>query len=434
METNKQNSPSSGIKNLYIGHINEIIGRINDSDRRKVRLQGEVLLYGQIDSNNVFIVEQIRRVALYGTLLKPPKGDRLGLISLVGPLNRVTLQPDQTVNLPLQLHYSNLSNLGPINRNSDGVFPTVEMLTATLSWKLNQAVTPSEQEGVLLDIGLPASGVTKLERGLIEKITFEPAPILFRSANRLLPLPQPYDSLSLWNCGSIDPCAQGKRIAEAHFLPLKFINISTTTGTALQTIIDDALAGMCEVWWKKAALLISNPILDEVSALRSTYGTIDASIDTPGSKQKTLPSAYHGGSTQSPPHYVEVYLIDNLQNRSEGGITHNAGQASAYSIMAVNALSQNKYLLAHELGHALGVDHPNVGINPGSPNSVMDDATIDSINTECNCKIFSDYLSTIPTGSSVPVGVTITPLSAIVVSVGAMECCNPDPDPVPCLY
>jgi outer membrane protein OmpA-like peptidoglycan-associated protein len=67
---------------------------------------------------------------------------------------------------------------------------------------------------------------------------------------------------------------------------------------------------------------------------------------------------------------VEVFLVDNDVADQGGAFTIYGCGASANSVMTDHGSSDT--LLAHELGHTLGIRHPGDPVNPGDPNTVMD--------------------------------------------------------------
>jgi hypothetical protein len=76
------------------------------------------------------------------------------------------------------------------------------------------------------------------------------------------------------------------------------------------------------------------------------------------------------GSSHNSVGHIEIYLVDRLRNWrltgieiTGGGVTLNCGEASACCILEVSMLAGNPFLLSHELGHVLGLDHPDGPMN-----------------------------------------------------------------------
>jgi hypothetical protein len=105
---------------------------------------------------------------------------------------------------------------------------------------------------------------------------------------------------------------------------------------------------------------------------------------------------------------VEVYLVDRLTAQPGGGITHNCGTSGAFVILEIEKAYNNKYLLAHELGHVLGLTHPGIppssaasckSYRTGSACSVMvPDKPNSSRNTLNNIGVIEDAANPLPMG------------------------------------
>ncbi len=64
---------------------------------------------------------------------------------------------------------------------------------------------------------------------------------------------------------------------------------------------------------------------------------------------------------------IEVFMVDNPVSFGGGGGTHGRGSSSTQTVLSDGGTSDT--LLAHELGHVLGLDHPPDG---AEPNTVME--------------------------------------------------------------
>jgi hypothetical protein len=434
-EEQSPGQPFDGIENLYIGHIDELAGFINGQDELETPFKGELLLDGQAEGG-VFEIKRFRRLALYGRLREPPIGDeekpdRIGVISLAGPLRDTTLKPNpkggvDVENLRLQLHYRALSDpeeLPPRFRSGDAEFPEVEEIAAKLTLRWEQDGGPDEPE-VRLAIELHIDELVTRWLGLVEEITFDPFVRPFRLAGHGLPGFQVSKRNSLHGCpdpgGDCGNDADYNKIPTSLLrLPLKFINVSKKNlddeqeKIKLKTACQGQIDGVCVVWRNKAALRLDvEPEIDDAKTLKNLYEVVNPE------KAKTLPADYAASiSAPSPdpyPDHVEVYLVEKLEGFTGscgGGATYDDGQASAFCILQVNQLNVRKNLLAHELGHVLGVSHPGDEPCPGSRTSIMHPPPpgfeFPTKNTRQNCRVITKFKD-IPCCTSSPLNPIVT--------------------------
>jgi hypothetical protein len=195
---------------------------------------------------------------------------------------------------------------------------------------------------------------------------------------------------------------------DVYKLRLKFINVCE------DQVVDGELFADCqaqidsaqEVWVDKAAIsLVVEPDIDDASeALKDTYCRVsNANIVGLGEAYKnevgaqsppsTLEDLPFPSSTDAYPGFVEIYIAKKVEDTfggdSGGGTTYDSGQGSAFCVLQRDRLEGNSYLLAHELGHVFGLDHPCEGVCSGSFSSVMEPLVVnDPTNTRQNCRIF----------------------------------------------
>ncbi|MCB0168321.1 MAG: hypothetical protein KDI79_29100 [Anaerolineae bacterium] len=367
------NQPDDNTRNLYIGHIDLVKGKVNGT--LEANFAGEILLYGHPE-DDIFVVEQLRRLALYGKLQEPNDFPELGIISLAGPISNTQLVP--TLDDPksgtvfivhLQLHYDDLTKRRrAIRYSGDAVFPRVEVLLTNLTWK--QEGVPDESK-VQLIVGLPASNLVGQVNGegLIQSVTFDPLLLPFHLAGTGPSISRKQHN-SLGGCpdpiGKCGPCNK-KITTPVRQLPLKFINITQKTAEELEALCQTQITNACRVWRDKAGLELDiDPQIggDDIDVMiKDNYQGILTSTQQSDLYDSVPPSG-------NPPDYVPIYLVTGMRD-SDGqnvqGFTRNCGQASAFSLLRVgrsgrnpieNSLQTNPFLLAHEVGHILGISHP----------------------------------------------------------------------------
>ncbi len=433
--------PFDDLNDLYVGHVSEIRGSIEmDGDSFIDALfGGEVLLYGHVEEGG-FVVERIRRVALSGRPLEPPPDDPIGILSLSGPLIPVALEPGPAGavdNLYLQLHYRALSLEKARCVSEDAVFPQVKRAIAHLHWSEVERLSEST---VQIELELPAITVVdpKLGQkpGIVGSITLEPFVLTFhkvgsgsgyRELNNPAPNnPPPPDTScpdDLDHCPPPDMTGPDWLETVERRLPIKFINLTKDYPGDVVALCNDQIGGVCEVWRDKAALDLTVWPNEEDFSDHGPASLVCGEIDEATAAQKEacheIPdfadeySLLSGlrASERIPPTqwgHVEIYLVDALDDRPEahrqgGGATHDCGQPTAFCILQADKAAANKYLLAHELGHVLGLNHPegSAGAPFSGPCADLPTGSWESImkatgsvgpnlqaNTLYNCRIF----------------------------------------------
>ena len=123
------------------------------------------------------------------------------------------------------------------------------------------------------------------------------------------------------------------------------------TGTSWATRINEAN----RIWGKIGVTFheLSPVTLD--TALKTTGGT---------PAERTAIRALRSGAG------IEVFVVDNDVADQGGAFTTFGCGPDGKVVMTDHGSSAT--LLAHELGHTLGIDHPGEPVNPGDPNTVME--------------------------------------------------------------
>ncbi len=433
--------PFDDIEDLYIAQIVKAPGSIEivkspgsgqtETETLPAIFSGEMLLYGRI-KDETFVVERLRRIALYGSPMEKRADDPIVTLSLAGPLAETVIQPPSPAGsieyVPLQLHYADLSmRLPPLSESQDAVFPQVERIAASVTWEPADKADPS---AVNLEVSLIADKQVVVTLGTVRTVILEPIVLRFQLAGSGSPKPAAAHHSLPTNClpPPGGPCGPGLSTV-TRLLPIKFVNFSTqfslsTVETMCKTQLcgvplvtgdcPPVAGGVCEVWRNKAALdLTIQSTIDNATA-HTGYHEIDQTQETGPTGIQTLGYYYPNAPL------IVVYLVDALLDRPGGGISHDCGQASAYSILDLNKMGANPYLLAHELGHVLGLYHPDESTKPypGSWESVMKASGAfspnPSANTLYNCRIFT-------------AGMAGSPLNPIVTTTNINDCFRPDP-------
>jgi hypothetical protein len=363
------------LNHLYIVQLEDVGGSIFTQDgEATLHLRGELLLYGEPTSQGDFTIQRLRRLTLYGAVEGANTGaagpvntqqqvDPLTIVSLVGPDvdSKPEFQKNAIDGLVLQLHYRLLSYENPLE-------PRWEKIQARLTWDgLKFAGQRLSLENVQIITGglLPGSVIV----GYVSAVQTEKIPsLVFALAGSGEAYEKPLSSIPS-HCGA--PLAIGLYRTVERRLPIRFVNLSSAALNEVERLCEGQLVRVgdfaaCPVWRGKAALnLVSYP--NTIYTLNAAHGQFidgsaqeksDFSVFDDASLANFLPFASWD--------YVEVYLVDELiaplpgggvtQN---GGITYFAHWPDALILLEIRKLDANPRLLAHELCHVLGLDHPD---------------------------------------------------------------------------
>jgi hypothetical protein len=342
-------------------------------EEQKITLTSEILVGGEARQTGELLIQQVRRVSL----VSEPSNRLEGIASLAGPANRIRLDPGLSGSIAefdMRLYYSRLG-IDPTCRDSDATYGRFEKLRGVLSW---EPETPREGEPrVRLSIVL--KDLVERHVGAIEAVELGWV-VPFRRLEE-----RPYDKRA---ANSLVLCAGSPPAGSTHDqrrLRIRVVNLSLVHASAsVEPTVQELINGACKVWWKKGGIRIDpQPNILEPTSVEPGYtcpggaGTDIFCVSL--AKETDLPNEVPGVSPT--PDYVDVYLVDQLTHRAGGGIAHGCASHDANVILEIQQAEHNRYLLAHELGHVLGLRHPGGSeggqgceasdLPEGSPCSVM---------------------------------------------------------------
>lgn len=408
MEDESQFFQDNNLEDQYTGYFgeNEGVVIIDSNLRASDNFRGEVL-FRSTNRDNSIAVEQLSRLSCFGLIPDNPDPNLSGVFSLVGPIGKYDLRSDPSggsiESLVFQIHYEAL----PIHKTDHYWISEVESMNANLTWK--QEIR-DDNTIVWFDVELSASLNQKDEKvGAIKTLKLSLPEMVFRQTNENEKRGEPKNSIQS-HCGPPSTCVGGigTPVKECR-LPIKFVSLLVnpdprdSNNTAKFKKVDIAtIEPLCNalidrvrvVWRDQVALdLTVWPNKEDYSDNPSSFsesGKIDDGV-SPAKRptQVSLGSADEvknfQDSFRDPGNWghVEVYLVNNLVGNASGGYTVYAGQATALCLLDVNQAANNHNLLAHEIGHVLGLDDNPVvtgGLVVGSAGSIMANSTL-NVNT-----------------------------------------------------
>jgi hypothetical protein len=425
-----------GIKDLYVGHFYDVPGMaLTDSgEALTLRLRGELLFNG-MSSGDRFIIQRLRRLALFGpradaveehdpikvvslegsepVLEEIPEDqdeslvaekDPIGILSLGGPLpgSEPVLAGQSITDLRLRLHYRSLTK--------NPLFPEFATMVASLSWGgIPQLEGPALQ---LEEVKIAAhADPVASDTGFVVSLDLQIEKIACTRVGTGEPPPAPHNPLQS-HCS--DPAILGTSVPVRH-LPIKFINMSQLAD--ITALVADQLNpapaddGVCQVWRDKAALDLTVWPNDEQNVEDGIF--VDGDIDNGTNDQKAIFGEFNDETLSNflplrSPDHVDVFIVDLLDvptpqggTTTGGGITYWPGTPDAACILERTKMDgtgdpANLRLLAHELIHVLGLEHPDMANHPypGSWASIAQPGSPSSAaNTLYNFEILPESLS-----------------------------------------
>jgi hypothetical protein len=384
------------ITNLYIVQIENVRSSVTTKDGSPpFRLQGELLLYGEPSPQGEFTIQRLRRLTLFGERETAPeeqpleeKGnyppiDPLKIVSLAGPDlgSEVLVEKYGIEGIVFQLHYRLLSFENPLE-------PRLEKIRARLTWDTIHFTGETlilENVRVITEGLIPDSIIV----GYINAVETDVIPRLeLLLAGSGSPYGEPLSSIP-GHCGGT-ALAGPIRTVERR-LPIQFVNLTNAPLIDVAMLCEEQLVrqndlAACPVWRRKAALnLVSFP--NTSFDLAAPHGAcIDGSLtDKPvfGNFDDPTLANY---LPQSSPAHIKIYIVETLNVpirgggfTTNGGITYFDNLPDAVILLQRDKLGNNPRLLAHELCHVIGLDHPGTP-SPlyiaGSSNSIASPAIL----------------------------------------------------------
>lgn len=364
-----------------------------------VNFRGDILVAGSADPSESFNVSQVKRF----TRVSEDLDELGGVISMSGPIGepaRVSApkQFNQTAYFQMYIYYPTLKTKTGDNytfNELDAFFPPLKVVNCTLNFYLGQKPTSgSATAAIILEFNFPETDhETQGDLADIKELQFT-------MLKNDWPTFVDFKKLKIKTNTDQSQPHEFKELAVC-FIPLA----KKTSKDTLEEMIGQWLAGAREVWGK-AGLIIkrednkspkSNAVYSNERASKLFNNEEFFYLKEPDD-ERAICQICRQHDIQA----INIYLIDlfnyKLKNEKVPGITHMGGTDSAYVILSVEREKEkpNKYLLAHELGHVLGLLHPRSEdpvYQPGSRCSVMEVGKADNIlkrNTEKNMRMVED--------------------------------------------
>ncbi len=352
-------------KTIYLAQLKQVISHfvLRDGSEKSVLLTGEILVEGGTETGSDLSTGVFRRVSLWSD----PAEELHGVVALAGPIEAPRYNPEPFSTLKpfeMWLYHSKLRSLPPICTESDATYPPLERTSGRLEWKLVEA-DESGGRGTLT-ITLEQVGESGAE--FIEKVILPPTDVAFRRVEEQRPYKQTQAN-SIVACGGSAPAGAGH---DCRALFVRFIHLSRAgaPGTNLEPLAQQLIDNACAVWWQKGGIKLVPFVPDGQVHATVEVVNVSAQVYTcPGNPQSVcvaLAQELSVGAVSPSPDAVEVYFVDRLSDEPGGGITHLCRTVDAFVILEIEKAWNNKYLLAHELGHVLGLAHPDGGGCPGT--------------------------------------------------------------------
>ena len=362
---------------LYLASF-EALATINETPWP---IQADILVTGQMADDQMFWVYEIRRFAVRSE----PLAELGGPLSLAGPAGGAEIEPGPagSARCKARLYYRALNELGPAYEEHDAIFPHLEMMGGTFAWQWEEM---ADEGTVRMRISLTLDEMVNAPLARVWKLDLAPEEALrFRS------LREGGDGEDTLH--SLEPCDSDAPAGVAYdcrALHVRFVSVSEDEAPDdLKPWVQKWIDSACHVWWEKGGIkIVPYWTIDQ---RHYPTGLGDTPGDIPLGKETGIILPAINGGVGNDTSRIDIYLADWLDSSRWGGVTHDAGSDQAYILLEIERAKHNKYLLAHELGHVLGLAHPDaIGATvwAGSYCSVMlPEKPISSRNTQTNLSV-----------------------------------------------
>ena len=227
---------------------------------------------------------------------------------------------------------------------NDSLYPYLETMQAKVEWRPVVGETPA----LSLKLTLVEPESTYL--GKVRKFEFSIDRLVFRPLNEP-PLDEKlHRSLSGCVPPALNPLgSHALRRLNVHFYSL-------VNAPDLEDIAQRQINGACEIWCAKGGLTLTPTSAVDVISIPPTISAFYPNGEVAFSQCGSIRSDM--GATDA--NRVEIILVNKLVNLKSGGggLTAFCGTQDALVLLELGEARRNDYLLAHELGHVLGLRHP----------------------------------------------------------------------------
>lgn len=388
--------PSDLIPQIYLAQFEGINGELTlqNGDQVEIQWRGEMLLDMQKNDEGRWNVQSFREIALNSSSVEALSG----AISIAGPRDDFKAEYSssrEVIPVNMRGYYPFLNNFGPACKESDATYPLLERFLGEVMINIMDEAQNESEVKVEIFIKQESSNENNFE-GLLQSCSFGPTLLNFKP----LPTQPPSENLhhSLVTCMVPPPGGTGHIHKK---LNLRFVSLLSPQPlmSNLELWVQELIEGACTVWWSKGGIKIDPQSTIDLGSF------LDGIIPL---LQETAVPTNVGQDTNR----IDIYLVEQLVARPGGGVTQACGTNSAYILLEMGKARNNKYLLAHELGHVLGLYHPGGSpdcseFREGSFCSVMvPDRPNSSRNTSNNLEVIEtpSYPLTFPILQTISIG------------------------------